>query len=166
MKFVRVEELEELGFQGFHAIERLRQTRCLEVPELPGVYTVVRRTPDPPRFLSPSPGGHFKGKDPTVPIARLQQNWVEGTVVVYFGKAGGPGSTADLRRRLWSYLRFGAGEPIGHWGGRLIWQLADHEALQVGWRPSPSGVPRDEERALLESFEASYGVLPFANLTR
>ena len=52
----------------------------------PGVYVVVRRH-EPPSFLDVSPAGHFKGKDPTVPVAELAALWVPGTRIVYIGNA-------------------------------------------------------------------------------
>ncbi len=70
-------------------------------------------------FLDTNPGGRFKEQDPTVPIEVLSANWVPSSQVVYIGKA----NVAD--RRLRQFARFGAGERIGHWGGRYIWQLLD-----------------------------------------
>lgn len=67
----------------------------------------------------------FTGFVPSVSIDELQRTWVPGAEVVYLGKSG------DLRRRLNAYRRHGAGQRVGHWGGRYIWQLADRDLLLV-----------------------------------
>jgi hypothetical protein len=76
-----------------------------------------------------SPGGHFKEKDPTVTIPELQANWVADSSVIYIGKADA------ARKRLMQFAKFGAGQKIGHWGGRYIWQLADSNDQLVAWHP-------------------------------
>ena len=60
----------------------------------------------------------------------------------------------------------GGGKPIGHWGGRYIWQLEGADELVVCWKPTADSAPREEERALLAQFIEMYGRLPFANLAR
>ena len=122
-----------------------------------GVYVVACDQRQPPEFLNANPGGQFKGKDPTVADAALRANWVAGAEVVYIGKAD------ELRRRLRQFGDFGAGKPIGHWGGRLIWQLAQPGTLLVAWKETPDRIPRDVEVALLDRFRAIYGKPPFAN---
>lgn len=113
-----------------------------------------------PQFLSASPAGRFKGKDPTVAAERLASESCDDAAVVYIGKAD------LLRRRLRQYARFGAGEPVGHWGGRFIWQLADSDQLQVAWRVlTGTETARAFEQRLLERFVELHGVRPFANLT-
>lgn len=164
MKFATPDDLKAQGFEGFFPIAKLRASKCAEVPKVPGVYCVARDSNPPPSFLPTSPGGHFKGRDPTVPTSTLESGWVPGTVVVYIGKSGSEGSAATLRERLWRYLRFGAGEPVAHWGGRLTWQLAEHESLLLCWRASAGRDPGEEKRELLSDFETLYGALPFANL--
>lgn len=130
-----------------------------QVPSEPGIYIVARSRSDLPNFLDASVGGHFKSKDPTVTQAVLARNWVEGTCVLYVGKAN------VLRRRLNEFVRFGAGSPIGHWGGRLLWQLEDSQDLLVAWLPTPGEDPESVERATLNEFVQLYdGRLPFANL--
>ena len=54
-----------------------------------------------------------------MPVERLRANWIDDAAVVYLGKAD------DLRTGLTTYRRHGAGQPVGHWGGRFIWQCAD-----------------------------------------
>jgi excinuclease UvrABC nuclease subunit len=78
--------------------------------------------------------------------------------VLYIGKADA------LRRRVRQYMAFGAGRPVGHWGGRLIWQLADSDALLVAWRETAE--PLRVEAELLNAFADVFGSLPFANLRR
>lgn len=121
-----------------------------------GVYVVLREG-EVPDFLPSSPGGRFKGRDPTVPGEVLTANWVEGASVIYIGKAD------NLRRRLREFIRFGLGAPIGHWGGRLIWQLADSSAIRVGWNETPGRIAKEVEAELLSSFRSVWGKPPFAN---
>lgn len=111
----------------------------LSAPVGPGVYVVLRNSAAAPEFLQPSPAGRHKGKDPTVDEGRLRDAWVDGAEVLKVGKAG------SLHERLTAYRRFGAGRNSGHYGGRYIWQLADHDTLQVAWRLTGDEVPRDVE---------------------
>jgi len=101
MDFGSMEDIEQQGFSGFVAVSVLRESTYRQVPEVPGVYLVIRPQPQPPIFLGHSTGGHFKERAPTVPIQELQQAWVTGSIVIYIGKA------TVLRRRLRSYVRFG-----------------------------------------------------------
>jgi hypothetical protein len=87
----------------------------------------------------------------------LVSNWVPGAEVVYIGKAD------QLRRRLVQFADFGAGRPVGHWGGRLIWQLADVAALQVAWKATPDCLPIAAEADLISKFRKACGKPPFAN---
>lgn len=124
-----------------------------------GVYVVYRPAVGTPAFLDHSPAGTFRG-DPTVSAAALAANWVDAAVV-YIGKA----SHGQLRRRLQTYARFGEGTNARHWGGRLIWQLADASQLLVAWRVMPTDQsPAVEERRLLTAFRRTHeGHPPFAN---
>jgi hypothetical protein len=140
------------NFTGFMCLANLAVSA---VPRTSGVYAVVRPTSAEPSFLSNSPAGWSKG-DPTLPVAELEQNWIPGERVMYIGKA------VNLRRRLSEYRRNGAGWRARHWGGRMIWQLADHDSLLVAWRECSE--PKSVEREMLADFRATHsGSLPYAN---
>jgi hypothetical protein len=139
------------GFQTWSALD------LPQIPQCGGVYAVIRCSTAPPAFASVSRGGHFKGRNPTVTIPELQAKWVAGVETIYIGKAN------DLRKRLRQYRDFGAGRPVGHWGGRYIWQLADASQLHVCWKPT-LGAPETTEFQMLRTFAQQHGTLPFANL--
>jgi hypothetical protein len=148
------EALENLGFNGFVTFDRMQN---INPPDSPGVYVIYREKEGEPTFLEKNTGGLFKGNDPTVELSVLEEKWVSEASVVYIGKA------TNLRKRLSQYRRFGAGEPIGHWGGRYIWQCADVNDFLVAWMPTQES-PREVEKILLSLFVDSYGRPPFANL--
>jgi hypothetical protein len=155
----------QAGFEGFVSADVLRDSRCVQVPQSRGVYLVVRASDTLPEFLRKSAAGWFKGRDPTVSVATLMAHWVPSATVLYIGQAGGKQSSATLRQRVWSYIRFGTGKPAGHRGGRYIWQLSDAWGLRFAWRPTPTQDPCDVEHQLLSEFKAEHGSRPFANLT-
>ena len=147
------------GFGGFLTFDQLR--RCIgEVPAKGGVYLVIRDVKTPVAFLGSNPGGRFKGRDPTAALDALAAKWIAGCELVYVGKGD------NIQRRLKQYADFGDGRPIGHWGGRYIWQLADSDRLLVAWMTCGS----DETAAMMEArllrrFKAEHGGrLPFANI--
>lgn len=156
------EWLAENGFEGFATVEDIRLRRA-SVSASPGVYVVFRDHLGTCGFLDQSTGGWFKGRNPTVPVGKLREKWIEGAHVLYIGKAdAGNKGTRGISARLGEYLRFGQGEPIGHWGGRYIWQLAGVGDFLVCWKASSN--PPAEEAQLLELFRVRFESLPFANL--
>jgi hypothetical protein len=129
------------------------------VPKTGGVYVVLRQSDQPPTYLARNPGGRFKGKNPTAEQSVLEAKWVNECPVVYLGKGN------NLHRRLKEYARFGAGDPVGHWGGRYIWQLSDAADLLVAWKRCEEGKTAAQvERQMLTLFKERYGRLPFANV--
>jgi hypothetical protein len=156
-----------MGFEGPVAISELGRTRCACVPEEAGVYVVLLPSLFRVTFLEVSTGGRPKRRgrrrDPSVSRQRLQEEWVEGASVIYIGRASKTEST-DLRKRLQDFIAFGQGRPIGHWGGRLTWQIADASDLLIAWLPTDCY--RKTEADMLSEFERQYKALPFANLQR
>jgi hypothetical protein len=155
-------ELRRIGFTGFVSVESLQGSRT-DVPSDPGVYVVVAPDRYTPSFVEQSVGGRFKGKDPTVGKATLQARWADGATLLYIGKAGrGASGRRGLRTRIGELVAFGAGRPVGHWGGRYLWQLAESGSLLVAWRTDDH--PTVSENELLDTFEHNHGRYPFANI--
>jgi hypothetical protein len=163
--FDSVARLRDHGFEGFLSVAKLRDSRCLEVPVERGVYIVVRDHDGPPDFLTRSVAPHFRGKDPTLPPQKLNEKWVTGALVLYIGRACGPGVRSLLQQRVKRCIRFGEGRVVAHYGGRLIWQLRDHRSLLFAWATTPDQEPAAIEARLRAAFVATYGRPPFANLT-
>jgi hypothetical protein len=147
--------LETTGFIGFVPLLGIDTAAC---PSSGGVYVVTYNTNGQISFRDKSCGGRFDGKDPTVSLDELEAKWVEGAEVVYIGQSG------NLKRRLREFANFGSGKPVGHWGGRLIWQLENINALRVAWKETQGQEPRIVEQELMSTFKGTYGKLPFANL--
>ena len=154
------------GFEGFRTIAQLHADRCEEIPNLRGIYAIVRESLDPPQFLPRSTAARFRDTDPTIPVDELERLWVPGAQILYFGRARGPGVRTLLRQRVKRYLRFGQGRHVSHGGGRAIWQLRDPSALRVAWKPTPKDDPARAEAKYQDGFELHHGALPFANLKR
>lgn len=154
----------EIDLSLFSGWVRFDDLPSADVPRGPGVYVVVRDTDVPPEFLDVSPAGHWKGRDPTEPIADLRDRWVPASRVIYIGKANvGRRGRRGLRRRLDEYRRYGAGETVAHSGGRRIWQLVDHADLLVAWRETPDADTAEAESSMIAAFRKRHGRLPFAN---
>jgi len=161
--------LTAVGFEGWLTWPELRASAYEVVPCLPGAYVVVRPLKTEPVFVHPSPAYWMRGQDPRVADEVLLANWVFRTTVLYIGKADyrkRRQPVEALRRRLWEYGTFGAGDRATHWGGRYIWQLADAHGLLVAWHASTWGETGEEyEDRLLPHFQSRHGDrLPFANL--
>ena len=150
--------LQKLGFEGFCPVKDLRASSGRSpAPTTNGVCLVIREQKDRPKFLDPGTGGYFKGRDPNVSIDELENNWVEDALIIYVG------SSSNLQRRIEQLIRFGRGENVGHYGGRLMWQIADAEDFKVCWKPVANKT-QGKKLVLVEFKRAHQGRRPFANL--
>ncbi len=139
------------------SFSKLHENKFSQVPHSPGVYWVCAGKGFKPDFINPGTGGFFRGQNPNVEITELERRWIKETEVLYIGQS------TDLRRRLRQYTLFGLGRPVGHRGGRYIWQIKDAlHILSVRWEEDAN--PERRERSELSDFEKRYGRLPFANL--
>lgn len=140
------------------------------IPEFKGLYVVVANRMPQKKFKKEGSGVFYKGRNPNVSQDVLSRNWVEGTFILYIGKAGGTDRKgniikATLQERITDYIKFGYGYKIGHWGGRLIWQLQYSRDLFIYWRIcTDSENPVEMEKIRILEFENKYGKMPFANL--
>jgi excisionase family DNA binding protein len=159
-----IEDLKNNGYDGFYNVTTLSDSK-IEVPRVKGIYLVLYPSENPVEFMEDNSGGHFKGKNPSVSIDSLRAQWVENSIVVYIGQAGGGNSKATLKSRIRQLLDFANGKPVGHWGGRQLWQIQDSHQLVICWKTFPDDDPKKIEQIMLRDFVAEFGVLPFANLT-
>lgn len=174
------QKLEEFGFTEFSSIQDLRINLEI-IPPKKGVYMVIRDSNDDPEFLEKGTGGEFKKKKPNVPFEKLMDKWVKGAFILYIGETGGykkrrkkkDGEKRNhkknrfLRSRIKELLDFGQGKSVGHYGGRLIWQLKDAENLFICWKEfsEKNDDPKKIKQALINQFKKTHdGKLPFANL--
>jgi len=161
------DELRKLGFRGCHKIgdlmRDLESDGLRDIPQQPGVYVVCRRARGNPKFLRKSPAGHFKGEDPSVTERVLRTKWVRESQILYIGKSGGRSNAATLQKRIEVFMRFGQGKRVGHWGGRLVWQVKGFESFVVCWKPTPRKDPLKLEKEMLIDFKNNFRKLPFAN---
>lgn len=156
MTFNDIEEIKKNGFTGFKKMSDLFLDSSM-LPDNKGVYLIFNADNKPVEFLTVGSGGYFKGKNPNISLVELKANWVDNTKVVYIGKA------TSLKLRLRQYFSFGQGKNIGHYGGRLIWQLKYSKDLLVCWKVLSTD-PREYEVELIQQFVSIYGCRPFANL--
>ncbi|QHQ33902.1 hypothetical protein [Algicella marina] len=161
-KLATIEDLESLGFVGGVSVRTLRD-RSGVVPREPGVYCVAAPSDLEPRWLQIGTGGFFKGKDPNVGLLELERNWVRTSLLLYFGRASaGKANQRGLKKRTNELVRFGMGEAVGHWGGRLLWQIEQSDTLLLFWKTSEE--PEVEKARLIEAFLGAHGSKPFAVL--
>lgn len=152
------------GFSDPITIEELRRTRYFGVPKTPGVDLVMQTSNSAPRFLANSTGGWFKRKDPSYHTSVVHENWVDGARVIYVGMTR---ARKGLRGRLCQFFDFGAGKPVGHRGGRLLWHLENSGQLLVRWKMCGANEADTAETAAIAGFKAVYGgKRPFANMNK
>lgn len=169
MNFKTINEIKAEGFHGFKKISDLFKDTSV-VPKERGNYFVLYLDDNKPNFLTRGVGCFYKGKDPNVLIEELEYNWVDDTIVINIGQAGGirnnKWSNETLNDRIKKYIRFGKGHNSGHSGGKYIWQIKNYNDLVICWKEWPDKIcdPKRVESELIAEFKSIYGKRPFANL--
>jgi len=130
MDFNNIDEIKKAKFSGFRKMNELFNG-SFPIPKMKGIYLVLNPNYKKAEYLQIGTGGYFKGKNPNVSLEELKSNWVDNSLFVYIGKAGNETSKATLNSRLKQCFGFGQGKNIGHWGGRLIWQLKNANDTQM-----------------------------------
>lgn len=153
MPFSR-QSLENAGFVGWIPLSALGGTSC---PTASGTYLIFYPGGEPPAFLQASPGGWLRGRDPTVELSALHNNWVTGAQIIYVGLS------SNLQARLRQLVEFGGGKPVRHWGGRLIWQIQKPDQLLVAWNVMRRDSIEAAKKDLIAQFISIYRKPPFAN---
>src|SRR5215213_7940440 len=129
--------------EGFESCASLLTGGLMSVPREPGIYAVTWDGREDPTFLDVSRGGHFKGVDPTVAVEVLRSDWIDDEPVLYIGKAN------VLQRRIRELCAYAAGRPVGHRGGRYLWQVDQSEEFLISWCATPDRNPREVEIEML-----------------
>jgi len=128
-----------------------------DLPKQKGVYAVIYRGNGKPEFVEVGTGGHFRGRNPNVPIKTLHEKW-KTNYVLYIGRANKDKDENDstIFDRVKLYMRFGNGKAVGHWGGRYIWQIKGCGELEIHYMACDN--PQAKESELIQKYQ------PFANL--
>ena len=148
-------EMQEFSLRGRFTVPQLRDGQVSTAPDGPGIYSVWRVAETAPRFAKKSTAGHYLGREPTIDVEELQARWVVDAALLYVAKS------ANVRTRVRLLIDFADGKPVGHWGGRALWQLADADDLLVAWAANDD--PGSTLAAVLAHFAAKHGgALPFA----
>lgn len=158
-------------FQGFVPLKSLTRHEVLGPRgsrDVEGVYVVLRPARTRPEFIDDD---HPKPRPPVMKTADLTKRWPEENAeILYIGKAplrGGEGKRRDgLANRMVELQKCGLGSGTNHFGGRLIWRIADRDSLLICWKCLPEGTAADVESLMIAGFRKSNGrrVPPFANI--
>lgn len=153
-------EVEALKLDGTMLVGDLKVS-CKQIPNEPGIYVVLGNYNEVPEFLEKGSGPEYHSNKPmNYSIKKLEDKWVDHTLIVYIGK-----SDNSLKHRIETYISFGKGEDVAHRGGRAIWQLPDSDNLVIGWKKiSGNCNAATAEKELLKEFKQNHNKkLPFAN---
>jgi hypothetical protein len=162
MNFNSIEDLKKEGFEGFFNVGHLFEDSSM-IPEKKGVYLVLYLDKENPKFSEKNRIELYGGKNLNYSVSNLSDRWVEDTIVINIGQAGGKGSNATLKTRINQYLNFGKAKNATHRGGRSIWQIKNYQDLVICWKPTPGEDPKKAEESLIQEFKKIYGKKPFAN---
>lgn len=137
-------------------LQTLYHYGCNCVPEVPGVYWVLR-----PEGMTIHFTEHTYNRSAKLyPVERLSNKYKDcaDQEVLYIGKADGK---KGLRQRLKQYMNYGWDHATNHKGGRAIWQIEDAGLLLLAFEECEDAEAR--EKQLLADYKAKNGSYPLAN---
>ena len=162
-----IKNLREYGFVGFVPLEDWDESQVMGImqSDVEGVYVVVRESTDVPTFLDED---HRKLRPKRWSADDAADRWVPGVQVLYFGKGPLRSSTTKRRqglaRRVGELQRHGYRGGANHYGGKLLWQIDDADALLIAWKPLAEGESAAIESGLIRGFDRIMGRQPYANV--
>lgn len=137
-------------------LQTLYRCGCDCIPEVPGVYWVLR-----PEGMSIHFTEHTYNRSAKLyPVEKLSSKYrdCKDQEVLYIGKADGKNG---LRQRLKQYMNYGWSKAANHKGGRAIWQIEDAGLLLLAFEECENAEAR--EKQLLADYKAKNGNYPLAN---
>lgn len=164
----REEFLKEFGFTSIGIICDLQTNGYPNIIELksPGVYAITHTASYVPTYYSQEEARANGNVIHPWVAERLEEKWVEGVDILYYGLAGAS-TPRSLKSRLTDLINHSKGlisDRGPHKGGEIIWQLKGYENFEVWvFATGNPPEPRDLEEKLLERFHKITGQLPFAN---
>lgn len=137
-------------------LQTLYSFECNCVPEVPGVYRILRPEGMPIRFTE-------RAYNPSAKLYSAEQLSRKYSAcidqeILYIGKADGK---KGLRQRLKQYMNYGWGHATNHKGGRAIWQIEDTGLLLLAFEECKDA--RAREKQLLADYKTKNGSYPLAN---
>lgn len=137
-------------------LQTLYRYGCNCIPEVPGVYRILRPEGMPIRFTE-------RAYNPSAKLYSAEQLSRKYSAcidqeILYIGKADGK---KGLRQRLKQYMNYGWDHATNHKGGRAIWQIEDAGLLLLAFEECEDAEAR--EKQLLADYKAKNGSYPLAN---
>lgn len=137
-------------------LQTLYRCECDCIPEVSGVYRVLRPEGMPIRFTEHT--YNHSAKIYPVEVLSHKYEGCKDQEILYIGKADGK---KGLRQRLKQYMNYGWDKATNHRGGRAIWQIEDAGFLLLAFEECEDAEAR--EKQLLADYKAKNGSYPLAN---
>lgn len=163
--------LQSAHFRGFVPLMTLTRADVLGPlgnADVEGVYVVLREASSTPEFIEDD---HPNPRPPVMATERVAKRWPEeNPAVLYIGKAplraAKRGKRNGLANRILEFQKCGFSGGANHFGGRLVWRIADRDSLLICWKCLPEGTAADVESLMIEGFKKSNrkNFPPFANI--
>lgn len=158
-------------FNGFVPIKSLAREDVLGHrgnADVEGVYIVLRPARTRPDFIEDD---HPQPRLPVMDTTKVASRWpVDSPEVLYIGKAPLRGREGERRsglaNRMLEFQKCGMAGGTNHFGGRLIWRIADRDRLLICWKCLPEGTAADVESLMIAGFKGfnQLKLPPFANI--